>query len=325
MRWLVWLFVGFGAASAAAEPIADDAPLAIGAIVYAGDTDWGREVTRGLHAGAREANATMELREHQFELEREAAFVAEFIRLGVDAIVLPTLTEAESVTALREAAEVGISIVCYNTCLTGHDAKRWIASFVEADQFEIGYVAGEYTAQWIAESLDRPARVGIVQCEPIEACFRRGRGFRLALGDQAVPWLEMVNRSGLTTREAYDVVRGMLDEFPDLDVIWADNGENTLGAVRAVRDRRARTRVFGTELGATSLEMLQDDDGVLMAVSSMGPFQLGRRAVLAAAAAARGREVVPHQVLPVRFITREDDQVLEQFREALARDGGTPR
>ena len=74
---------------------------------------------------------------------------------------------------VRQAAEAGIPVICYNTCINDADAQKYVKALVTTDQFKLGYdvgvVAGDY---FVAKGIEKP-RFGILNCDVYEACVQR--------------------------------------------------------------------------------------------------------------------------------------------------------
>ncbi|MBI5670330.1 MAG: substrate-binding domain-containing protein, partial [Chloroflexi bacterium] len=133
----------------------------------------------------------------------------------------------------------------------------------------MGYQTGEYLAEWVAEQGLKEVNVGIAQCDFVEACQRRGAGFRQALADAGVAWTEVANQEGYLPDVAASVGETMLQANPEINVLWAENEGGTVGLTLAVESMGAvgEVFVFGTDISPQLAEMLLSQDNILQAVT----------------------------------------------------------
>jgi sugar transport system substrate-binding protein len=119
--------------------------------------------------------------------------------------------------------------------------------------------------------------------------------------------------------QATKKVGDILTANPDINIVWAANEGGTVGAVMAVRNahKAGKVAVFGTDNSEQLSTFLLDDDGVLQAVTGQQPFEIGSKAVDAAAKVLRGEKPEAKISLPGVLLTREKPEEIRQFRERL--------
>lgn len=294
------------------------------------DSPWGDAIASGFCDGAAAAGVRLELRRYNEDFSKEQEYISQLIADHVDAILLPSLSDDASVHIFRLASEAGIKIVCVGVCLNARDTERYVSIFFESDNTELGYRAGAYLAHWVTTypervQLDSLGRVhlGIVHSGGDSVSFRRGRGFRDALTDAGLEWVEAVSLQGTGIEEAAQAVRQIVEGYPDVDLVWADNGENTIGSLEGLKSLNTPRSIylFGTEMNAKTAAGLVAEDRILQAVSSQITYEMSRRAVretvelLTAEQAGEWKPRYRHRILESRLYTREDREAIKAFLE----------
>ncbi len=290
-----------------ARPPAAERPLTIGGIIY-GDQNWSQGIRAAMRKTAAAQGVRLLLRKHSFDVAEEARLLRELTRLRVDAMVISVQHPDASVPAVRAVRKAGIPVVCVGSCLNEQDAADSIGAFDESDPTLMGYRTGTYLAQWAAEHLAGPVRIGILNCDRFPAGRARSEGFHAALADAGLRWEAVANREGYIAGPAVPVARGIMTEYPGVQILWAANEGGTVAAVTAVRamGRQGRVFVFGSDYGPTLAAMLADPDGVLQAVTAQTPDQLGEKSLLDALKLARGETLsIRHSVFGTPFYWRQ--------------------
>jgi ABC-type sugar transport system substrate-binding protein len=323
-----------------AAPVLDAQPAAgpeggrklrLGGIVLI-DSPWGDAVARGMRLGAADAGAAIDLRRHYYRFDKERAYVNDLIADRIDALVLVPQVEEASGYLLRRAKEAGIPVVCVGICLTDRDNSRVVAGFYESDNYELGYRTGTYAAEWIGRHPElfppdaegrRTVELAFIHSDVYAVSYRRGQGFRQGLKDAGIAWREPVSLQGITVEEAMAAAQEIARSHPNIHLIWTDNSENTIGAVRGLDALPAEeTRglyLFGTDLNPDVAAALLDERNIVQAVTTQLTCRMARKATLAAVRYARGEGdgLFDHVILESRLFSRDDPDSVRPF---LAKD-----
>ncbi len=296
--------------SAPATPPAES-KVSIGVILFINDNFF-KTVALGMEEAAKESGAEIQFRFHEDSTELETQWIQEFTRQNVDAIIIsPRVANLNgSLPALQAAYEAGIKIICYNGCITGEARDQYISGIFETDQYALGYDVGSYLAQWLNNRGITNPKLGIVRC-----CPQRSEGFRLALADNQVVWEEKADFEEYLAEPAMTVVETILQENPDINIIWAENEGATIGAVTAVRalNPPQPVYVFGVDISPEIAQMLLADDDILQAVSAQSPRLMGRLAVEAAVNAVINGTNAGYNIVPGAFFSRDDRDAVETY------------
>ena len=210
-----------------------------------------------------------------YDVEEQFAIVSEVVAQGIDGILLVPAGARTMTIAVRVANEAAIPILVVDSPLDVQTADRIGVStlgFVGSDNAAGGALAARHAATLLPDG----GRVAILRGTPGNASTQaRAEGFRttvkqtagLALVADAVAYSER----GI----ARVVTRRLLEEHPNLDIIFATNGEMGLGAADAVGDGSVRVIAFdGTEAVREAI-----DAGRITATVAQEPAAMGRKAV----------------------------------------------
>lgn len=283
------------------------------------DLPWAHAIEEGMRAAIAD-QSHIQLTTHYHEMNdivRESELITENMK-NTDALLIAVQDVDGSVAAIKAAHDAGVPVICLGSCLNDEDFKEYVTGFYGSDSKLLGYRTGAFLSQWLAENFpDGPVKLGVLHCNKRAECLARSTAFRAALRDNGTVWDEVANREGYIAEEATEVARGILEEFPETRVLWAANEGGTEGAVQAVRELglEGQVFVFGTDLNATIAEMLLADDNVLQAVTGQEPGEIGRRAILGAAAILRGDLDRPFRTIGTPFYSRATPESIPKFVE----------
>ena len=248
--------------------------------------------------------------------DKEVQLINTYIAGNVDAIVISPLSEKASAAALTRAHEKGIAVITYNTTVEGDAAS----SFIESDQVDLGASTGRAARAYVEQKLGGKAKIAIIsgRSQIPEQANMRIKGFEDEI--TKLPGVKIVaDQDAWLAEQATKKVGDILTANPDVNIVWAANEGGTVGAVMAVRNahKAGKVAVFGTDNSEQLSTFLLDDDGVLQAVTGQQPFEIGSKAVDAAAKVLRGEKPEAKISLPGVLLTREKPEEVRQFRERL--------
>ncbi|MDV3128055.1 substrate-binding domain-containing protein [Mycobacterium sp. 21AC1] len=215
----------------------------------------------------------------QSDPSQESAFIDTVSSVQVDALILsPTSAEA-SIPAIRLAHASGIPVICYNTCITEADARKYVDSWILGSPKEFGRIGGEQMGKYFRDQGIVDPKVAVVNCEQFEVCIQRRQGFEEALL-ALVPGAQVVaNQQGLLVDEAVRAAERILTAHPDLNAFYGEAGSMTVGAVRAVQARglAGQVVVFGGDMSTQIAQMLQEGS-VLKGIADISGITVGEMA-----------------------------------------------
>ena len=298
------------ATEAAAEEAAGGDGYTIAGVVFQGDT-FMQSALAGMQTAADEVGAELVLGNSEGDLQKESNLIDDYITRGVDAIVITPISSDGSVAALKKAKDAGITVICFNTCVS----EPGIASaFYVTKNEDLGMKSGEAAAAFITEKLGGTAKIGILNCDKFEGCPPRKQGFL----DQvtALEGVEVVaDQEGYLADKAQPVAEAMLQANPDINILWAANEGGTVAHALVVKGLGlgGSVYVFGTDMNTQMGQFLQSEDDILQGVTGQSPYQMGYDAFQAAIAALGGETLPELTNTPTIFFGRGDDALIQQF------------
>ena len=238
---------------------------------------------------------------------RQSAHVEEFMRAGVDLIIISPKEAAPLTRPVGEAFQKGIPVIVLDRRVLGSD----YTCFIGADNRKIGKAAGEYLARLLNGEGSVVELKGLMTSTPGQdrhSGFLEGiKGSRLKVVFEAdMKWLEPNARKEMESA---------LARFGQIDAVYAHNDPGAHGAWLAARaaGREASMRFIGID-GLPQEGQIYVKQGIL-AASFEYPTG-GREAVETALALLRGEKVPKEVTLKSRVFTKENiDRGGEWIRE----------
>jgi ribose transport system substrate-binding protein len=192
------------------------------------------------------------------------------IEAGVDAIVVGAVDDNSLIDVVQRANDAGIKVIGFGT-----EPPGAIAFVMIVHNYEVGYTAGSWAANWINERLGGEAKVAVLRFDEMEVLIERGNGIEDALAKYA-PRAEIVARaSAADPVTGMNVTESILQEHPDIKVIVCIGDGGGIGANNAVKAAGLATDDFcivsvdGVEEAAMAV---RNNDPLRMTVG-LGTFQ----------------------------------------------------
>jgi ribose transport system substrate-binding protein len=248
-------------------------------------------------AAEQHPDITLILKDAQNDNLRQSSHIEEFVRQGVDLIIVSPKEAAPLTRAVSQAYQRGIPVIVLDRRVLGND----YTCFIGADNRKIGRAAGK----WIAAAMGGKGTVvelkGLMTSTPGQdrnAGFREGiKGTQIRIIFEAdMKWLEPNARKEMESA---------LARFPAIDLVYAHNDPGAHGAYLAAKaaGREQAIRFVGIDALPHEGQMYVRQ-GVL-AASFEYPTG-GKEAIDAALKILQGKQVPREITLPSRVFTREN-------------------
>jgi simple sugar transport system substrate-binding protein len=227
----------------------------------------------------------------QGDVSKESSFIDTLVSARVSAIILSAVSADGSVAAIRRASKAGIPVVCYNTCINPDDMKKYVAAYAVGDPFTFGEKIGGVAADYFAKAGNTAPKIGVLNCEFVEVCVQRRKGFEKAMGEKVPGYKIVSNQEGTILDKAISVGQNILSANPDVDAFFGESGGATLGAVKAVRNQGhvGKTVVFCCDM-TTDIAQELIDNAVLKGEVDVSGQGIGTVALDAAVDAIKGKK-----------------------------------
>ncbi|MCA9837770.1 MAG: substrate-binding domain-containing protein [Trueperaceae bacterium] len=271
-------------------------------------------VKTGIEQGAEAADVNIKIlgNNSQGDASIEAEQMQTLIGANVDAIIISAVSEDSSLAFIQQAAEAGIPVICYNTCIAQENAEKYVYSWVTGDHFQqgggVGKAMGEYL---VAEGIMTP-KIAVVSCERYGACQERIAGFTEELKKLVPEAVIIDNQEALEVDKATEVATNMLTANPDITAFYGEAGNMVAGAAVAIEQAglTGKVVVFGHDISPTTANLLLDGQ-VVKYINAMLAEDFGKKTVELALAAVNGEASpgVIYNMTPVDFFSSKPEEV----------------
>lgn len=179
--------------------------------------------------------------------ENQIKAIRSFISQQVDYIVLSPITEEGWDTVLQEAKDAGIPVILFDRKMKVKDEslyKTWVGS----DFTKEGSQAGEWLYNFLKESGREDEDINIVVLQGTEgatAVIGRTNGFRYQAASHPNWHILAEEEAEYTTTKGKEVMKSLLLQYPDIDVVVAQNDDMMFGAVDALEEAGKTTGIDG--------------------------------------------------------------------------------
>lgn len=275
-----------------------------------------RLVLFGMRDAAKKNNVELLEGNSNNKPEKEAELVNTYASQGVDAIILSPLSAKGSVAALKPAADKGITIIAANTPIEGNFHK----AYIESNAFNLGEQTGKKARAYIEQKMGGKATIAILAFKSLipEQSDARTNGFKEQI--KGMPGVKIVaEQDAWLPEQAVKKAGDILTAHPEIDLIWSANEGGTIGSVMAVKNagKAGKIAVFGTDSSEQLVGFLKAPDGILQAITSQKPVDVGRTAVEFALKAMKGEPVEKHVAMTGICLSRDDPAGIAAFEKQL--------
>lgn len=201
------------------------------------------ELKRGLEDAAREKGYVLLITVSDTSAARQKMSIEDFVRRGVDVVILWADGSKNALPAAEPARAAGIPVFTVGATMP---AAR-VVSHVGPD--DVG--GGRIAARYLVTMLKGAGRVAIIGWPDATPAVDREAGFKEELANaEHMTLLAAVTGGGVRER-ARKAADDLLRAHPDLDAIFATDDQGALGALAAVR-ARGRGNVIIVGYGGTA-------------------------------------------------------------------------
>jgi ABC-type sugar transport system substrate-binding protein len=295
---LATLAGGTGCASVELDKGASD-PIKLGFSQVGSESGWRVANSRSVKEAAAAAGIQLDFQDGRQEQQNQIEAIRRFVRERVDVIAFSPVVESGWDTVLQAAKDAKVPVILTDRSIDSTDTSLYRA-FLGSD-----FTAeGRKAAQWLVEEYRAaPGRVNIVEIEGTTGSAPandRKQGFADAI--RGNPRLTVVaSKDGQFTRDGgRAVMTEFLREHDDIDVLYAHNDEEGLGAIEAIE---AAGKVPGVDIKIVTVDATHDGmvalaDGRINYIVECNPL-LGPQLMSLV------KKVAAGQPVPARVVTDE--------------------
>ncbi|BBI31521.1 substrate-binding domain-containing protein [Cohnella abietis] len=241
----------------------------------------------GINIAAKEFGANVIVRgaKTESDIDEQIALVEEAIAEQPDAIILAANDYDRLVSVSEKVIKSGIKLFIVDSGIKADIAESTIAT----DNYKAGVKAGMEMRKQLG---NRPAQVAIIKYVLASASVSdREDGVREVLGqDSNIEIFDTYYARGLE-ENAYEQMKLIMSEHPDVDGIICLNEMVSVGGGRAFRELNLKDKVvmIGFDSPIPVINLLEED--VIRATIVQKPFQMGYLSIKTAVDAIHGKKV----------------------------------
>ena len=293
----------------------DDGKITMGFAQVGAESGWRTANTKSVQESASSAGIDLKFSDAQQKQENQIKAIRSYIQQKVDVIAFSPVVETGWDSVLLEAQRAGIPVILTDRAVDSEDTSLY-ATFLGSDFVLEGQKAGE----WLVENADTSdvngdGKINVVQIEGTTGAapaIDRKEGFETAIA--ADPSISVIaSQTGDFTRDGgKQVMESFLQSYQDIDVLFAHNDDEGLGAIEAIK---AAGLTPGKDIKIITIDAVKDGMTALAAgeisyIVECNPL-LGPQLMDLAAKVVAGEDV------PKRVVTEETTFTQEQAEAAL--------
>lgn len=279
------------------------------------ENDFWKALIEGAEAAAKEygVNLTILAADSEDNHEMQAEILYETAQARPDAVVLCPTSYTEVTEAAKAVTDAGIPLLLVDSNL---DAPIY-ESLIATDNV----AAGIKMAQGLEGMLPENPVIGIVaHVEGSSTAMEREEGLRQGLGEYEKNIVGTVFCNS-DYDQGYEVTLKLLEEYPDINVLFGLNEYSAVGAARAVADADLTDQILmiGFDSSLEQIQMLES--GIFEGIVVQKPFNMGYLGVESAVQVLQGKEVPEYidsgsqSVSKETMYSEENQKLLFLFRE----------
>ncbi|WP_442914803.1 D-ribose ABC transporter substrate-binding protein [Marinitoga sp. 1155] len=198
--------------------------------------------------------------------------IEDLVQQRVDLIIINPTDSDAIVAAVEEANDAGIPVITVDRAANGGKVILHIASDNVA--------GGAMAAKYIAELLNGKGNVVELEGIPGTSAARdRGKGFENEL--KKYPNLKLIAKqtANFNRAEGLTVMENLLQAYPDIDAVFAQNDEMALGAIEAIKSEGKLGKIVVVGFDAIPDAIAAVKNGEMAATVAQQPSLMGELAV----------------------------------------------
>ena len=216
------------------------------------------------------------------DVEGQKIFIEKAMEMSPDALVISPSSYTCMTQLLKEVKEKGIKLILIDSVIDEDIAD----GLVSTDNFLAGKALGEYAK----ENMEGSEKIGIIaHVRGSSTAIQREAGIKEGLGKYEKNVVS-TRFCGSSYDEAYAITKNLLEDHPDVKVVFGTNEYASVGAARAVHDsRREDVHVYGFDNSIEEIQLLEQ--GVFDAIVIQKSFNMGYLGIEQAVLSIDGHEI----------------------------------
>ncbi len=280
------------------------------------ESGWRTANTKSIQASAKEAGIELKFSDAQQKQENQIKAIRSYIQQKVDVIAFSPVVETGWDTVLQEAKRAKIPVILTDRAVDSKDTSLY-KTFLGSDFVLEGNKAGQWVVDNAATNdVNKDGKINVVEIQGTTGAapaIDRKEGFEDKIS--ADPKIKIVaSQTGDFTRDGgKKVMEAFLKSQKDIDVVFAHNDDEGLGAIEAIEAAGLKP---GTDIKIITIDAVKDgmtalSEGKINYIVECNPL-LGPQLMELA------KKVVAGDEVPPRVETKEGEFDQEQAKAVLA-------
>jgi len=293
----------------------DDGKITMGFAQVGAESGWRTANTKSIQESASSAGIELKFSDAQQKQENQIKAIRSYIQQKVDVIAFSPVVETGWDSVLLEAQRAGIPVILTDRAVDSEDTSLY-ATFLGSDFVLEGQKAGEWLVQNADTSdVNGDGKINVVQIEGTTGAapaIDRKEGFETAIA--ADPSISVIaSQTGDFTRDGgKQVMESFLQSYQDIDVLFAHNDDEGLGAIEAIK---AAGLTPGKDIKIITIDAVKD--GMTALAAGEISYIVECNPLLGPQLMDLAEKVVAGEDVPKRVVTEETTFTQEQAEAAL--------
>ncbi len=212
------------------------------------------------------------------DIEAQKDIIRSSIQENPDAIVVAPSSFSETTDVLQEVVDAGIHLILMDSIIDEDIAEGVVAT----DNFLAGEELGQYARSLLNKSDDDDVQIGIIgHVEGASTAIDRENGVRSGLGEYEGE-IEEVVFCDSSYDKAEQLMKEMVEQYPELDLVIGLNENAAVGAARAIKELEISQEVMLLGFDSSLEEVMLMEEGIFEAIIIQKPFNMGYLSVQSA-------------------------------------------
>ncbi|MBC7923410.1 MAG: substrate-binding domain-containing protein [Ferruginibacter sp.] len=281
-----------------------DAKLLQIAVIPKGST---HQHWKSVHAGAEKAAQELGVEviwqgpQKEDDRQMQIQVVQNFVSRGVDALILAPLDDRSLVPPVKAALNRKIPVVIFDSDLN----DKSYASYVATNNRE----GGRLCAQRLAEVMGGKGKALMMRySEGSASTLEREAGFLDGMKEFGpnIELLSTTQYAGATIERAFQTSQNLLNQFKQVEGIFASNESASQGMLRALQTAGKAGKIKFVGFDSSEALLAGLNKGEIEGLAVQDPFRMGYESVKTAVAVIRGQPYEKMIDTGVRMVTREN-------------------
>ena len=274
------------------------------------ESDFWTQLIDGTKAAAREYGVDLSVRapESEEDYEMQIELIEKAIAERPDAIVLTPASFTETTPLARKIVDNGIRLILLDSDIN----ERVEECKISTDNIKAGRLQGSY----VREILKPDSRIAVIaHVKNSSTAIEREKGLREGLGEEQEKIVDVVFCDS-SYDKAYQLMLGVLEKHPDVDVVVGLNEYSAVGAARAIVDKGLAGKISFVGFDSSLEEIKMLEAGIFQGMVIQNPFKMGYLGVENAVRVLNGEDV-PDTIDSGSVLITRDNMYLDENQELL--------